>query len=269
MSDPRFFDANCMVGDLTAPNPSGQALTAEALRDELAYFGIAAALVCHAEAAERNLHLGNARVLEELDSASGLHPAWVIPMHTTIDYPAPGEYVANMLDQGVRAVRVWPPPYHGYLADPWALGPLWDELADQKIPVLVGTSDLGRFPDQPASGFSAKNLYEICRRHPSLPVVVVRLNFSALSVAVPLLRECPNLFVELSYFTTHRGVEYLVGQVGAERLLFGSGLPWASPGPGIAAVQYAMIDDEERQLIAGDNLRRLLSLVGAGVEGVA
>ena len=269
MSEPAFFDANCMVGDLTAPNPSRQALTVEALQDELAYFGITDALVCHAEAAERNLHLGNSRLIDEIKGTSGLHPAWVIPMHTAIDYPAPGEYVADMLERGIRAVRVWPPPYHGYLADPWALGPLWDELADQRIPVLVATSDLGRFPDQPASGFSAKNLYEICRQYPTLPVVVLRLNFSALSIAVPLLRECPNLSVELSYFTTHRGVEYLVHQVGAPRLLFGSGLPWGSPGPGIAAVRYAMIDEEERQLIAGENLRRLLSVVDTGVGGVA
>jgi predicted TIM-barrel fold metal-dependent hydrolase len=189
-------------------------------------------------------------------------------MHTAIDYPAPGEFVADMLERGVRAVRVSPPPYHGYLAESWALGPLWDALADHGVPVFVAASDLGRYPDQPGSGFSAKNLYDICRRHPSLPVVVIRLNFSALSVAVPLMRECPNLFVELSYFTTHRGVEYLVSQIGARQLLFGSGLPWSSPGPSVAAVQYAMIGDEERQLIAGENVRNLLSRVDSGVEAV-
>lgn len=267
MSAPVFFDANCMVGELTAPNPSALPLTVHALREDLSYFGISDALVCHAEAAERNLHLGNARLLDDLAAASGLHPVWVIPMHTTIDYPAPVQFVQDMLERGVRAVRVWPPPYHGYLADAWALGPLWDALADERVPVFVGTSDLGRYPDQRGNGFSAKNLYEICRRYPSLPIVVLRLNFSALSVAVPLLRECPNLSVELSYFTTHRGVEYLVDEIGAGQLMFGSGLPWASPGPGIAAVQYAMIGEEERRLIAGENLRRLVS--AAGVVGGA
>lgn len=262
-----FFDANCMVGDLTAPNPSGAPLHVAGLREELSYFGIAEALVCHAEAAERDLHGGNERLCLELDEAPGLHPAWVIPMHTAIDYPTPTEFVAEMLERGVRAARVWPPPYHGYLTAPWALGPLWEALADRRVPVFVTASDLGRYPDQPGSGFSAQNIYDVCRRHPTLPLVVVRLNFSALSVAVPLLRECPNLLVELSYFTTHRGVEYLVGEVGARRLLFGSGLPHASPGPGIAAVQYAMISDEERALIAGQNLRALLGAVGDGGTG--
>lgn len=269
MSDLVFFDANCMIGELTAPNPTNPPLTAGALSAELAYFGIEDALVCSAEAVERNLHLGNTRLLAEISKTSVLHPAWVIPMHTTIDYPLSDDFVEDMLNKGVRAVRVWPPPYHGYLADPWALGPLWESLAARQVPVLVGGSDLGRYPDQPGTGFSAKNLYEICQRHPSLPVIVVRLNFSALSVAVPLLRECQNLSVELSYFTTHRGVEYLVEQIGASRLMFGSGLPWASPGPGVAAVQYAMVADEEKQLIASENLRSLVNAVDVGVGGVA
>ena len=78
---------------------------------------------------------------------------------------------------------------------------------------------------------------------------------------LPLLKECPNLHVEVSYFTAHRGVEYLTQNIGAERIIFGSGLPWGPPGPGKVAVNYAAISDEERRLIAGDNLRRLLNEV--------
>lgn len=265
MSTLSFFDANCMVGKLVRPEPSGHVDTVDKLLDELEYFGISEGLVCHARAVEQALDVGNRDILEAVAGRDTLHPAWVIPMHTAVDYPDPERFVDEMLALGVRAVRVWPPPYHGYLADPWALGPLWSALADRRVPVLVGASDLGRYPDQPGFGFSARNLYDICRAYPALPVVVVRLNFSAARVAVPLLRECPNLFAELSFFTTHRGVEFLCAEVGAERLLFGSGLPWASPGPGITAVQYALISDEERALIAGENLLSLL----AGVEGDA
>jgi len=259
MTPVRFFDANCMVGELTRPQPSGHVDTVEGLLAELEYFGIAEGLVCHARAAERALDQGNETIVEVLDGHDNLHPAWVIPMHTAVDYPEPERTVAELVEAGVRAVRAWRPPYHGYLADTWALGPLWDALAEQRIPVLVGASDLGRYPDQPGHGFSARNLYDICRSFPTLPVVVVRLNFSAVRVAVPLMRECPNLYAELSFFTTHRGVEFLSREVGAERLLFGSGLPWASPGPAITAVQYALISDEERALIAGENLRELLA----------
>lgn len=259
----RFFDANCMVGRLVRPEPSGHVDTLEKLEDELEYFGIAEALVCHARAAERAIDPGNRAVIELLSEHEYLHPAAVIPMHTAVDYPEPDAAVAELLAQGVRAVRVWPPSYHGYLADRWALGPLWNALAERRVPVLVGASDLGRYPDQPGNGFSARNIYDVCHTFPTLPVVVVRMNFSAVRVGVPLLRECSNLFAELSFFTTHRGVEFLCREVGAERLLFGSGLPLASPGPGIAAIQYALISNEERALIAGENLRQLLEGVDA------
>ena len=173
------------------PEPSGHPDTVEKLEAELEYFAIADALVCHARAVERNLDLGNQTIIEELANHDSLHPAWVIPMHTAIDYPEPERFVDEMIRAGVRAVRVWPPPYHGYLADGWALGPLWQALSERRVPVLVGASDLGRYPDQPGHGFSARNLYDICRAYPSLPVVVMRLNFSALRVGVPLLRDVP------------------------------------------------------------------------------
>lgn len=262
-SDIRFFDANCMVGRLVRPEPSGHVDTIEKLEAELAYFGIDEALVCHARAVERALDAGNREVIDLLAKNDRLHPAAVIPMHTVVDYPEPQATVAELLDAGVRAVRVWPPSYHGYLADPWALGPLWDALAEQRVPVLVGASDLGRYPDQPGHGFSARNLYDVCKAYPTLPVVVMRMNFSAVRVGVPLMRECPNLYAELSFFTTHRGVEFLCREVGAERLLFGSGLPYASPGVGIASLNYALISDEQRALIAGENLRGLLARAGA------
>jgi len=269
MSTLRFFDANCIVGTLTRPEPSGHPDSVEKLETELSYFGIDEALVCHARAVERNLDIGNRAIVEELAGHEALHPAWVLPMHTAIDYPEPERVVDEMVASGVHAVRIWPPPYHGYLADSWALGPLWDALAARRVPVLVGASDLGRYPDQPGQGFSARNLYDICRAFPSLPIVVVRLNFSALRVAVPLMRECPNLFAELSFFTTHRGVEFLCGEVGAERLLYGSGLPFGSPGPGIAGIQYALISEEQRALIAGENLRALLATRRHGMRSLA
>jgi predicted TIM-barrel fold metal-dependent hydrolase len=152
--------------------------------------------------------------------------------------------------------------YHGYLVDEWALGGLWRKLAGHRVPVLIADSDLSRYPDQRGIGFSAQNVYEICRRYPTLPVVVLRLNFSATRIIVPLLWECPNLHVEISYYTTHRGIEFLVQEVGAERLLFGSGWPWGSPAPAMVAIRYAAIPDDAKRLIAGDNLRRLLAEVG-------
>jgi predicted TIM-barrel fold metal-dependent hydrolase len=260
VSELRFFDCNCMIGRMSRPNPV-TIKTLPELRAELDHFRIDEALVCGVEAAERWTEGGNRAIAHELAGDDKLHPAWVLPVHTSVDFPNPARTVEEMLSLGVRAVRMWPSFYHGYLVEEWALGPLWRELAAHRVPVLIADGDLSRYPDQRGVGFSAQNLHDICSRYPTLPIVALRLNFSATRIVVPLLRACPNLHVEISYYTAHRGVDFLVQRVGAERVLFGSGLPWGSPGPGVVATRYAGISEDDRRLIAGDNLRRLLGSV--------
>jgi predicted TIM-barrel fold metal-dependent hydrolase len=76
-----------------------------------------------------------------------------------------------------------------------------------------------------------------------------------------LMHSCPNLFVEISYYSSHRGVEFLAQHFRAERILFGTGMPETGPGVPLALVMYAGVSEAEKELIAGENLRRLLAAV--------
>jgi Amidohydrolase len=255
-----FFDANCVVGRTVRPLPTAMLNEPADVLAELSAHGVAEALVAHANAVERDITGGNAKAVEfARQSPGGVHPVWVVPQHSALDIPDPGAFLAEMLRYDVRAVRVPAASYHGHVADEWALGPVWRELESHRIPVLIEGSDLSRYPDQPSRGFSATNIYQICRTFPRLPVVLLRINFSCLRIIAPLLRECPNLRVEISYFTAHRGLEQIVSHVGATRAVFGSGLPWTPPGPALASLLYAELSPADKALIAGDNLRGLLS----------
>lgn len=260
MTTQLFFDANCTVGRVSRPMP-GQLSDAGDILAELERHGVTEALVSHVHAVERSVPAGNDKAVEIAAQHRGAHPVWVLPQHSALDVPEPEAYVRRMLDSGVRAVRVPAADYHGYLVAEWALGPVWRELERHQVPVLLSGSELGKYPDGPKLGFSAANVYELCRTFPRLPIVILRLNFSALRVVVPLMRECPNLYVENSFFTVHRGIETLAGQVGAHRILFGSGMPWGPPGPAVVATMYADVGEGDRRLVAGDNLRRLLAEV--------
>lgn len=255
-----LFDVNCVVGPPKKPTPVTPYRTDELLVD-MERFGITGALVAYHEALERGVHRGNASARHEAAKDERLTPAFVAPMHTMLDYPDPDAAVGELLADGARAVRIAPSPYHGELCEPWALGPLWSSLERRRVPVLIERSALGVYPDQPALGFTAANVHEICQAFPDLPIVLLRANFSGLRVLVPLLRACPNLRIELSFFTVHRGVEYLAGQVGHERLLFGSGWPWGSAGPGVAAIRYSGLPLEQQQAIAGGNARALVASI--------
>ncbi len=257
MSDLRFFDANCLVGRISRPGP-GTLHSPEDILGELRRHGVQEALIAAAQAAERDTS-ANSKILDVVAQHPGTRPVWVMPQHTTIDIPDPDAFVAEILAAGVCGVRVAPSPYHGHLVAPWALGPAWSALASARMPVLLASSDLGRYPDGPSTGFSAQNVYDMCQAFPDLPMVIVRTNFSAVRVLVPLLRECPNLHAEMSFFTAHRGYEFLAKTVGADRLLFGSGMPVGPPGPSVLGTTFAKIPQADRALIAGDNLRRLIN----------
>jgi predicted TIM-barrel fold metal-dependent hydrolase len=255
-----FFDANCMIGRTVRPLPTHMVQEPDDIIAELAAHHVPEALTVHAHAVERSIQDGNREITAIARLYPGImHPVWVVPQHSALDIPDPEEFLAEMFENDVLVVRVPTAAYHGHIVDEWALGPLWRVLESRHVLVLIEGSDLARYPDQPARGFSGANIYQICRTFPQLPVILLRINFSCLRLIVPLLRECPNLLVEVSYFTAHRGLELIVEQVGAERVVFGSGLPWTPPGPALASILYADISAGEQALIAGDNLRRLLS----------
>lgn len=73
------------------------------------------------------------------------------------------------------------------------------------------------------------------------------------------VRHLPNVSVETSGFDATAGfVELAVRELGAERVLFGSHLPSRSLGTELSKVTAARIPENDKQLILGGNLRRLL-----------
>ncbi len=65
--------------------------------------------------------------------------------------------------------------------------------------------------------------------------------------------------LELTAVLDNRGaIERLAGEVGSDRLLFGTDLPWFSPHQGIGALLSAAISDEDRHNILHRNAARLL-----------
>jgi hypothetical protein len=254
-----FVDANCITGKVQRPEPWSptDALQTKAILDR---FSVADALIVDSEACEYDFDAGNERVLKSA-AATGYRPVWGIPLHAAVDFEDGPSFTEAMARNRVGCVRLTCTERHGYTVDEWSMGPLWDALNDARVPVLVANSDMSPPPDVAPHGISPGNLYEIAKRYSRIPFVVLRLSGFSTRVAVPLMRQLPNVYAEISYFTVHRGVEYLSREIGAERLVYGSGLPWGSPGPGILSVMYADISDEQRTLIAGRNILALLDRV--------
>jgi hypothetical protein len=77
--------------------------------------------------------------------------------------------------------------------------------------------------------------------------------------AVELVKKYPNIYLELTAVLDDRGpLDMFVKEVGSEKILFGTDLPWFSTHHGIGAVLSANMTDEDRRNIFYRNGVKLL-----------
>lgn len=79
--------------------------------------------------------------------------------------------------------------------------------------------------------------------------------------AIQIARHYPNIYLDTASSQSDMGyLEAAVAGVGAERVIFGTDMPLIDPFFGLAKVTGADLTDEQKALILGGNLKRLLGL---------
>jgi predicted TIM-barrel fold metal-dependent hydrolase len=74
----------------------------------------------------------------------------------------------------------------------------------------------------------------------------------------PLLERYPNVYVDTAQYLLDGGLEALVADYGARRVLFGSGFPESYMGGMMMALRHARLPEAAKTAIAGGNLARIL-----------
>lgn len=256
----RFFDANVRLGRYNTWS-GREPTTPQALLATMDHYGIHDALVVDNLAVAYHPVDGNRRILELTAPYPRLHPAWVLlPLHSR-ELPPSTELLAEMEERGVRAVFLYPQQYH-FTLDAWCVDRLLGPFAERRVPVFICPDETGgtRYSSRSQDLTDWPAVVRLCQAFPELPVVVVenRISYS-LRTMYEALEACPNLHLELSALWLHRVIEFICRQWGAERLVFGSGLPERDPGAALCQLIYSDIRPDELAAIAGGNLRRLLS----------
>ena len=243
-----FFDCNCSIGRLAVPQP-GSIFTTGDLVKEMDYLGIYHALAYHTWAREYSPVEGNARLMEELAGCERISPCWAVMPHHTGEFPPPDKLISQMIQQGVKAVRIFPgPAWHNWKLSDWSAKPLLRVLAERCIPLFVSFNQI-----------SWEDVYSLGKSYPDLPLIVTEVRYEEARNFYPLLDEVQNLHIDLSWTIVHLGLEDAVERFGPSRFLFGSRMPIFGAGPAISYLTYAEISEEAKELIAGKNLHRLLS----------
>lgn len=240
----RFIDCNARIGRWSNPQPE-QFTTPDGLLGAWERLSIDGGLVYHALAWEWSPARGNERLLAAIEGDDRLRPCLVALPPTTREIDPPREFAARVRELH-GAVRIFPGK-HSWRVSGWCAGALFDALAAERVPVLV---DVGELDWDALAG--------MLRGWPSMPVILLNFYYRNDRLIYPLLEQCPNLYLESNTYGVFRGVETLCERFGAGRLVFGTRLPELEAGGPMALVTYAEIPDDDRRMIAGGNLLRLL-----------
>ncbi|MBI3986521.1 MAG: amidohydrolase family protein [Lentisphaerae bacterium] len=231
-------------------------------RDLLAHMdrlGIRRALTWHAAARQFHAPHGNRLLLETLAAspaaARRLVPAFTIAP-VMMDEPGALDALGRVVASGrVRALRIFPAALRHRLSQ---IESVVDSLLPHK-PMLI--LDMREIPDE-------QDILTLAERFADRPLICTQAMWPRLLGLFDLMRRRANLCLDTSWLHTYGTIEQVVGEFGAERLLFGLG-PRTHQGAAIAALAHADIGDRERDLIAHGNLERLLDLPASRAAAAA
>ena len=253
LNELRLFDSCVTLGRFTGEVCIPTASELLAVMDR---YAISEALVheFHARALYPLEH-GNRRLLKLIDGQPRLHPVWVLEPPLQPGRPAAEALVSDMLAAGVRAVRL---RLRSKGALPWLWEDLCAALEAHRFPCFFDfgppETTLGDVTDHEVDA-----LRLIALDHPKLPMILSHVmgGLGVHPAVAYLIRRVPNVYLDITGI-----LEYwrrVASEVGPERVLFATGMPFTDPGILVSNVQYAPdLDETAKRMICGNNLRRLM-----------
>lgn len=175
----------------------------------------------------------------------------------TADPEGAASAARHRIDEGFRAIRLYPGPHRYSPGDHEVLDPVMREAQRAGVPVIVTLRISGSTPfaETPLSGVRS-----LAGRHPEVAVIVSGATYAERLPLTRIAAACPNLYVEISHMHGSEAVRVLCESVGADQVLFGTGMGVLYASPAVRKVMGAEIQDGQRSQVLEGNARRLLGL---------
>lgn len=126
------------------------------------------------------------------------------------------------------------------------------------IRVIEGIEGLGVPLLVPCGEYGCITALSKMTKDKDYPVIVLGCTYSLLSEFIISAKDNRNLYAETRLLTSSDAIEVLVEKIGASRLIFGSGIPLEYFQASYMIVKSAKISEEEKDLILGKNILRII-----------
>ncbi|MFN8176553.1 MAG: amidohydrolase family protein [bacterium] len=216
------------------------------IRAALARSGIGGAVIMPTD---RGDNAGLAAALAA-DGAGFHFFAWIDPHHPDV--------TMRFLEENVG--RLGGLKIHPSLEQRAVVDPIWQPylaFAERwRLPVIVHA---GRWQEIASWRFCL----DVAERHPEASIVVAHLGGDLPALQQECAREMakrglPNAYLGTESIREYYSLRYALDRLGPERLLFGSDYPLGWPAAYLAVLDGASPTEEERKLVLGENLLRLI-----------
>lgn len=155
-------------------------------------------------------------------------------------------------DRGMCGAKVWV----SEKCDSEKMNPIAEKLIEYNLPVLIHALKKSQFVGVPTENTSVE-IRRLALRYPELKIIMAHVDGNCYH-GIPNVRDLKNVYVDISGRGNREGeLEYIVENIGADRVLFGTDLSEASFCSPYSAVVSAELPDDVKQSILYDNAVRI------------
>lgn len=179
-----------------------------------------------------------------------------------------GNYIKESLKEMERYLPLpkckgikYQPEYSNKRPDERDVLPLFEKLAHEyKKPALIHSWPYGEHGNVTPSSHP-QFIADLAKRLPELKIIMGHMGGPEWQSAIEIARPYPNFYLDIgSSFTHFDKVKTAVDSLGAERVLFGSGMTECSIDMQLGVVQDSLITKEEKHIVFYEGAKKLFDL---------
>lgn len=248
MSSRYYIDVNTTVGKRTNIISENIPYTTEDFLKDQRYYGIDLSLASMSYASDYSVFIANKEIIDISKNNKRILPIISLYPGFQNDIKDFNNYLYNLYLNGAKGISLC--LKNMFVFSKERIIPIFIFAQDNNLPILINFSDIEQ-------NFE---IFDLINQFPGLKVIIGNINFAYVKYIVDYIKNNNNLYISISNCLMQNLIEYLVNEVGDERILFGSGYPLANIGSSKAMLEYANISEKSKNKISYLNAIRLFNI---------